>query len=145
MAREDFAFLHTLRVRWAEVDMQGIVFNGHYLTYFDVAFTEYWRNAGLPNIFAQANEGREMFARKATIEYHSPARYDDVLDIGVRCASIGRSSLRFVVEIYRGEDYLVSGELFYVYADTTVRKGVPVPDTWRETIMQFEKLEPVTS
>lgn len=125
--------------------MQGIVFNGHYLTYFDVAFTEYWRATGLPNIFAQAGEGRELFARKATIEYHSPARYDDVVDIGVRCASIGRSSVRFVLEIYRGDDYLISGELFYVYADTALRKGVPVPDAWRKTMTRFEKLEPATS
>jgi len=60
MAREDFAFFHTLRVRWSEVDMQSIVFNGHYLNYFDVAFTEYWRHTGLPNVLQQAREGREM-------------------------------------------------------------------------------------
>ena len=48
MSRSDFSFFHPLRVRWAEADMQGIVFNGHYLTYFDVAFTEYFRAAGLP-------------------------------------------------------------------------------------------------
>ncbi|MEN3294872.1 MAG: acyl-CoA thioester hydrolase [Burkholderiales bacterium] len=145
MARQDFAYFHTLRVRWAEVDMQGIVFNGHYLTYFDVAFTEYWRTAGLPNIFLQTEEGREMFARKATIEYHSPAHFDDLVDVGVRCASLGRSSVRFVLEIYRGEEYLISGELLYVYADTTVRKGVPLPEEWRTTMIQFEKTPPVTS
>jgi acyl-CoA thioester hydrolase len=145
MAREDFAFFHTLRVRWAEVDMQGIVFNGHYLTYFDVAFTEYWRATGLPNIFAQAGEGREMFARKATIEYHSPAHYDDLVDIGVRCAAIGRSSVRFAVEIYRGDAYLISGELLYVYADTVERKGVPVPDDWRAIMTRFEKIPPAVS
>jgi len=83
MARADFAFFHPLRVRWAEVDMQAIVFNGHYLTYFDVAFTEYWRATGLPGVMQQAEDGQEMFARKATIEYHAPARFDDVLDIGV--------------------------------------------------------------
>jgi acyl-CoA thioester hydrolase len=145
MARQDFAYFHTLRVRWAEVDMQGIVFNGHYLTYFDVAFTEYWRTVGLPNIFLQAEEGREMFARKATIEYHGPAHFDDLVDIGVRCASLGRSSLRFVLEIYRGEDYLISGELLYVYADTAVRKGVPLPEEWRTAMIQFEKTPPVTT
>lgn len=142
MAREDFSFFHTLRVRWAEADMQGIVFNGHYLTYFDVAFTEYWRATGLPGVMQQASEGREMFARKATVEYHAPARFDDVLDIGVRCAAFGRSSVRFVLEIFLGEQHLISGELVYVYADTSARKGVPFPDDWRETIACFEKLAP---
>jgi acyl-CoA thioester hydrolase len=142
MAREQFAFFHTLRVRWAEVDMQGIVFNGHYLTYFDVAFTEYWRATGLPNVMEQAEAGKEMFARKATIEYQAPARFDDVLDIGVRCAGFGRTSMRFVVEIHRGTEHLISGELVYVYADTSARKGVPVPDDWRSTITKLEKCAP---
>lgn len=139
MARNDFTFFHPLRVRWAEVDMQGIVFNGHYLTYFDVAFTEYWRATGLPNVLAQAQAGQEMFARKATVEYQGPARFDDVLDIGVRCAGFGRSSMRFLLEIYHNENHLISGELVYVYADTAARKGIPVPEEWRATIAQFEK------
>src|ERR1700737_696592 len=103
MAREDFAFSHSLRTRRSEVDMQGVVFNAHYLTYFDVAFTEYWRATGLPNALEQAEAGCEMFARKATVEYHGSARLDDILDIGVRCAGFGRSSVRFVLEIYRAE------------------------------------------
>lgn len=143
MARADFAFFHPLRVRWAEVDMQAIVFNGHYLTYFDVAFTEYWRATGLPGVMQQAAEGQEMFARKATVEYHAPARFDDMLDIGVRCAALGRSSMRYVLEIYRGEEFLISGELVYVYADTTLRKGVPLPDAWRVRLAELERLAPV--
>jgi len=143
MAREDFAFAHALRVRWAEVDMQGIVFNGHYLTYFDVAFTEYWRATGLPDVLQQAKDGRELFARKATIEYQGSARFDDVLDIGVRCAGFGRSSIRFLLEIYLGDAHLISGELIYVYADTAARKGIALPDDWRTTISRIEKLPPL--
>ncbi|MGV3653008.1 MAG: acyl-CoA thioesterase [Noviherbaspirillum sp.] len=142
MLRDDFAFFHTLRVRWAEADMQGVVFNGHYLTYFDVGFTEYWRATGLPGAPQQAGEGQEMFARKATIEYHSPAHFDDVLDIGVRCAAFGRSSMRFTIGIFRGDEHLVAGELVYVYADTRLRKGVPVPEAWRAAIAAMEKLAP---
>jgi acyl-CoA thioester hydrolase len=142
MARQDFAFFHSLRVRWAEVDMQGIVFNGHYLTYFDVAFTEYWRATGLPGVIQQAQAGQEMFARKSSVDYLAPARFDDILDIGVRCAALGRSSMRYIVEIYRGEEHLISGELLYVYADTAIRKGVPVPEDWRRVITRFEKTSP---
>jgi acyl-CoA thioester hydrolase len=142
MARNEFSFFHTLRVRWAEVDMQAIVFNGHYLTYFDVAFTEYWRATGLPDVLQQAAAGQEMFARKATIEYHAPARFDDLLDIGVRCAALGRSSMRYLLEIYRGDELLISGELVYVYADTAVRKGVAVPEDWRARLRAIETLAP---
>ena len=145
MSREDFTFFHPLRVRWSEVDMQAIVFNGHYLNYFDVAFTEYWRNTGLPNVLQQANDGREMFTRKATVEYIAPARFDDDLEIGVRCAGFGRSSVRFVLEIFLRDQHLISGELVYVYADTEIRKAVPIPDGWRATITSIEKLPPSLS
>lgn len=48
MQRSDFRFFHRLRVRWAEVDMQKIVFNAHYLMYFDTAIADYWRALALP-------------------------------------------------------------------------------------------------
>ncbi len=142
MARSDFAFFHSLRVRWAEVDIQAIVFNGHYLTYFDVAFTEYWRAAELPNALVQAKDGKELFARKASIEYMAPARFDDVLELGVRCVKLGNSSMQFAIEIYLGDQHLVTGELFYVYADTSIRKGVAIPAAWREIIKRIEKIKP---
>jgi acyl-CoA thioester hydrolase len=143
MARQEFSFFHTLRVRWSEVDLQAIVFNGHYLNYFDVAFTEYWRETGLPDVIAQSEAGLEIFARKASVEYHAPARFDDVLDIGVRCADIGRSLMRFVLEIYRGEDQMVSGEMTYVYADSRVRKSEAVPEKWRDRLHAIEKRCPI--
>ncbi len=145
MAKQDFSFFHTLRVRWSEVDMQAIVFNGHYLNYFDVAFTEYWRETGLPDVLAQSEAGLELFARKAGIEYHAPARFDDVLDIGVRCSALGRSSMRLVLEIFKGDELLVSGEMMYVHADSRARKSVPVPEDWRDTLVRFEKSLPVSA
>ncbi len=143
MARQDFSFFYSLRVRWSEVDMQAIVFNGHYLNYFDVAFTEYWRETGLPDVIAQAEAGLELFARKASIEYHAPARFDDLLDIGVRCADLGRSSMRFVLEIYKADELLISGEMLYVHADSRIRKSEPVPQAWRDVLLRFETALPV--
>ncbi len=139
MSKQDFSFFHPLRVRWSEIDMQAIVFNGHYLNYFDVAFTEYWRATNLPDVIAQAQAGLEMFARKATIEYHAPARFDELLEIGVRCAEIGRTSMRFALEIYRGDALLITGEMLYVYADSRARRSEPVPSEWRDRLMAFEK------
>lgn len=146
MSRSDFRFFHRLRVRWAEVDLQKVVFNGNYLTYFDVGFTEYWREvamaAGLPGPLAQQAEGFELFARKTTIEYHDSARFDDWLDVGVRCTRLGRSSLTMGLEIFRDEAHLISGELVYVYVETAAAKSRPIPDRWRTVIREFERLAP---
>ncbi len=143
MAIGDFSFFHTLRVRWAEADMQGVVFNGHYLTYFDVGFTEYWRASGLEGPLDQAAAGKELFARKSSIEYLAPARFDDMLDIYVRCARLGNSSMGMLIEIHRqapgAAQHLISGELVYVYADTAARRAARLPDSWRATLARFEK------
>ena len=132
--RNAFRFFHTLRVRWAEVDRQDIVFNGHYLTYFDVAITEYWRAIGVPYPAITDRWGSDLFVVKASVEYHAPAHYDDVLDIGVRVARIGTSSMTFVVGIFCGDLHLVGGEVIYVNADPESRKPLRVPDTLRELI-----------
>lgn len=142
MAREQFGFLHPLRVRWAEVDRQGIVFNGHYLTYFDVAITEYWRAIGYPYPDAFLDNGCDTFVKKATLEYHAPAGFDDLLDIGVRVARIGRSSMRFLLEIHRRDDLLIDGEIVYVLADPASRKSTRVPDFLREAIRAREVIAP---
>ena len=142
MARPDYRLFHTLRVRWSEVDRQGIVFNGHYLTYFDIGVTEYWRAVGYPYPDGLAERGTDLFVVKATVEYHASAVYDDVIDICIRCARIGRSSMQFLPEIYRGEELLVSGELVYVNADPSTKKSSPVPDFLREAIGRFEAVPP---
>ncbi len=138
MTRRDFRFVHTLRVRWAEVDKQDIVFNGHYLTYFDVAITEYWRCIGVPYPGVTERWGTDLFVVKAGIEYHGPAHYDDILDIGVRVARIGNSSMHFVLGIFRGGQHLIGGELIYVNAVPTTRKASPVPSELRELIDAYE-------
>lgn len=139
--KSDFAFFYPHRVRWVECDPQWVVFNGHYLTFFDVAITEYARAVGLPGVVSQQQAGQQFFARKATIEYHLPAQYDDELDIGVRVATMGHSSVRFVLEIYRGETLITSGELVYVYVDTAAGSSLQLPESQRQAVRDFERLE----
>jgi acyl-CoA thioester hydrolase len=142
VARSDFRFHHRLRVRWAEVDRQGIVFNGHYLTYFDVGVTEYYRAIGHPYPGDLVAAGTDLFAKKAQVEYHASAGYDDLLDVCVRVARLGNSSFQFALEIYRGEELLISGSLVYVNADPASRRSTALPDFLRQAILRFEKVEP---
>ena len=142
MAAGEFTFSHSLRVRWAEVDRQGIVFNGHYLMYFDVAITEYWRALGYPYPDGLLQHGTDLYVKKASIEYHASAQYDDVLNVMVRVARIGRSSLQFLIEIHRGAEHLISGEVLYVNADPTTRKSQSVPEFLRQAIGNLERVAP---
>ena len=136
--RSEFRFFDRLRVRWAEVDAQKIVFNGHYLTYFDTAVGGYWRAMALPYVATMEYLGGDLFVRKNSVEYLSSARYDDVLDVGVRCARIGNSSLVLHAAVLRGDELLVSGELVYVFADPEAQTSKPVPQELREALQDFE-------
>ncbi len=142
MPKQDFAFFHSLRVRWAEVDRQDIVFNGHYLTYFDLAMTEYLRAMGFPYPAGLLDAGSDLFVVKATLEYKASARYDEEIDIYCRVARIGRSSMQFLFEIHRGDDLLVTGENVYVNADPKTKQSAPVPEVLRDAIKRFEKIDP---
>ena len=134
----DFRLWHRLRVRWAEVDMQKIVFNGHYLMYFDNAMGDYWRALALPYEAAMQHLGGDMFVKKATVEYFGSASYDDLLNVGLRCRRIGNSSITMEGVIYRGDTLLITCELVYVYADPASQKPKPVPPTLRSIFDAFE-------
>jgi YbgC/YbaW family acyl-CoA thioester hydrolase len=143
MNRSDYRFLDRLRVRWAEIDAQKIVFNGHYLMYVDTAVAGYWRALSMP--YAQTMEALQgdMYVRKASLEYLASARYDDVLDVGVKCSRVGTSSMVFSAAVFRQNELLVSGELIYVFADPHAQTSKPVPQSLRDVFDAFESGKPM--
>lgn len=142
-SRQDYRFFHRLRVRWVEVDMQKIVFNGHYLMYFDTAIADYWRALGLPYEAAMHLLQGDLYVKKAGVEFHASARYDDVLDVALKCARIGTSSIQFTGDIFRGDERLITSELLYVFADPTTQKSKPVPAVLRDMFTDFEAGQPM--
>ena len=138
MQRTDFRFVDRLRVRWAEIDAQQIVFNAHYLMYFDTAIAGYWRALAMLYTQTLADLGGDLFVRKATLDYHAPARYDDLLDIGLRCARVGNSSILFSGAAFRQNQLLVSCELVYVFADPQAQTSKPVPEPLRAVLQGYE-------
>ena len=138
LSRSHFRHLERLRVRWAEVDMQQIVFNGHYLMYFDTAVAGYWRALALPYQATMQALGGDLYVRKATLDYEGSARYDELLEIGIRCARIGNSSMLLQAAVFRGERRLVHGDLVYVFADPANQTAQPVPQALREAFTAFE-------
>jgi YbgC/YbaW family acyl-CoA thioester hydrolase len=143
MNRGEFRYFDRLRVRWAEVDMQKIVFNGHYLMYFDTAVAGYWRAMAMPYHETMTYLEGDLYVRKATLEYLGSARYDDQLEVGIRCGRIGNSSIVFGAAVMRGETLLVSGELVYVFANPATQTSLPVPAQLRTLLLDFEAGKPM--
>jgi acyl-CoA thioester hydrolase len=134
-----------LRVRWAEVDRQGVVFNAHYLLYADVGATEYWRAVGLRYPADFESLGSDLYVRTATVDYRAAALYDDELDVCGRITRIGGTSLQFSVGIFRHDETeapLVAVDLVYVYVDAATRTPRRVDDVLRARIRAFEIVAP---
>ena len=140
----DFRFFHRLRVRWAEVDMQHIVFNAHYLMYFDTAVADYWRELALPYYPSMHRLGGDLYVVKSSLTYKGSARYDEALEVGLRCTRVGNSSMVLTGGIFRDRQLLVAGELIYVFADPTTQTAKPMPEVLKSIFLGHDRGESMT-
>ena len=146
MSKAEFKFKTSFRVRWMEGDAQGIVFNGAYLGYLEMAQAEYFRNLGVA-VYHLPRTGYFDFAVvKTTLEFKAPARIDDMLDAFVRVSHIGNTSLLLHLELYPkdGDRLLTSVEAVYVGYDAATETTRRVPDALRELIGHYEETGEVT-
>jgi acyl-CoA thioester hydrolase len=129
----------TARVGFSDTDAQGIVYYGRYLPYFDRARVEYHRQLGVLGMDVGA-EGEEFVMRACSIEYFAPAVFDDLIDVHVRLARIGRTSVTYELAAYRNKDavLMVTASQTLVLVDLEARKAVPIPDSYKEIIQAFE-------
>jgi acyl-CoA thioester hydrolase len=119
------SFVHELRVRYGECDPQGIVFNANYLLYFDVAFTEYWRDR-IGAWDDMAEFGVDAVVAEANVRFRAPARFDDVLALAVTTEELGTTSMTTRVDVQRDGELLVEMRLRHVFVDR---------ETWSKTAM----------
>lgn len=146
MARDEFRFVHTLRVRYDEIDGQQIVYNARYLAYVDIAQVEYFRTGiGLHLYDLADTDTFDVATVRAELDYLQPFTLDDLVDIGIRCIEIGTTSLRFAYEMWKqGEDAArFRCTAVYVNFDPVQRVKRPVPHIVRDAIARFEGWERV--
>jgi acyl-CoA thioester hydrolase len=124
----DFRF--GLRVRYAEVDFQGIVYFAHYATYFDVAIHEFFRSLPYDYTAIRSTTGTDFNIVRCVVEYRRPLRFDEVFEVEVKLGRIGRTSLTFTPAIWvAGEaEPRATGEVVWVHADQTSMRAAPVPE-----------------
>lgn len=135
MTRPGFSFFHQLRVRYAEIDGQKVVFNSRYLEYADVALSEYWRWLAL----AELPEWRSMefHVARASVEYKAPLRYDDLFDAWARTERIGTSSVTSRIELVHAETGALHTviDLVHVNVDLDAGRSAPIPPAVRDRML----------
>lgn len=134
MARAPFS--HRLRVRYAECDQQGVVFNAHYFAYFDVAMTEFWRTAVGP-WDEMVRSGSDMVVAEAKARFFAPARFDDEIDLEVSVTRLGSTAMTLRTEVLREGELLVEGDMRYVCVDVAAKEKKPIPDEVRRGLEPY--------
>ena len=129
-------FSHRLRVRYCECDPQGVVFNGNYFTYFDVAMTEFHRQV-IGEYADLVNAGLEMVVAEASARYLAPAHFDEELDIELAPGRLGTSSLTIQLVVKQAETVIAEGELRYVFVKGKTRKKHAVPAEVRAALEPY--------
>ena len=138
--RPPFSYSAYTRVGFSETDAQGVVYYGRYMPYFDLARTEYHRHLDLGGIRAGVGD---FAMRASTVEYHAPARFDDLLEVFVRVERIGSTSVTYDHAAYKltdgaDDELMVTAKQTLVWLDLERRRPLPVPDLFRQRILEFE-------
>lgn len=129
-------FVHRLRVRYSECDAQSAVFNANYLTYFDIAMTELWREVvgGYEQMTAT---GVDMVVAEATIRYLAPARFDDELEIRAEVLRLGTTGITTRLTVERAGERLTEGTLRHVFIAAASGRKAPIPDAVRRGLAAY--------
>ena len=128
-----------LRVRYGECDPQGVVFNAHFLAYFDIAITELFR-AALGGYQAIVDRGVDFVVAEAGLRYRQPAHFDEELRLEVAVTRLGRTSITTSYRVRRDAALLVEGTLRHVLVELKGRKPgakTAIPDWMREELAPY--------
>jgi len=129
--------VHSLRVRYAECDPQGVVFNSRYLEYFDVALTELWREALGNYDGVMADLGVDLVVAEARIRYRSSLRFDDVFEMRVAITRLGTTATTIAIDIDRDGELIAEGEMRHVFVTRGTTEKTEIPPSIRESLEPF--------
>lgn len=122
---------HKLRVRYVECDVQGVVFNSHYLAYFDTSITELWR-AGIGGYQVMLDRGLDIVVAEARLRFVGSARFDQELTLEIGVTKLGTTSIASEHRISYQDRTLVEGTLVHVVVDRATLAKTPIPDWLRD-------------
>jgi acyl-CoA thioester hydrolase len=134
-----FHFSHGHRVRYDEVDAQGIVGSSSWLEILQLGRSEYLRYIGLM-LEGGARSPVQAVVRRAAVEHLAPARFDDPLAIRVRTSYLGQSSakLEYVVDNLETGLRPLIAETLIVCVEMPGLRSLPWPDVWRQRVRELE-------
>jgi acyl-CoA thioester hydrolase len=124
-------FVHRLRVRYAECDAQGVVFNAHYLAYVDDAITAMWREA-FGSYQVMLDRGVDIVVAEAHLRFLGAARFDQELQIEAAVTHMGTTSIRMLNRFLHDDELLLTAALRHVFVQVGTASKTSIPEWVRE-------------
>ncbi len=136
MSRAAFGHLHRVATRWADNDVYGHVNNVEYFAWFDTAINAYLIGAGGLDIHAG---DAIALCVESHCAFRTPVAFPEAVEVGLRVARLGRTSVRYELAIFRAEadEPAAEGWFVHVFVDREDRRPVPIPDGPRSALARL--------
>lgn len=128
---------HRLRVRYSDCDPQGVVFNANYLTYFDIAITELWREAVGPYEETTRDRQIDLVVAEATVRCNAPVGFDEEVELVAALSHLGTTSMITKIAIETEAGLAAEGELRHVFVQRGSARKAPIPADIRAALTPF--------
>jgi acyl-CoA thioester hydrolase len=134
----DFHFYHLIEVRYGDLDPQGHVNNAKFLTYMEQARVFYFKQLKLWEGGSFQNFG--IILADVQISFTKAIQFGDPIRVGVCISQIGNKSMtsEYQIEDARDSSLFATGSSVLVAYDYRNKRSVPIPEAWRNLILQFE-------
>jgi acyl-CoA thioester hydrolase len=128
--RADYRWFNTITTRWMDNDVFQHVNNVNYFSYFDTAVTYYEMSEKVVGLL---DGPVHCVVAEVACRYHTSLAFPDRVNVGIRVASIGRSSVRYEIGIFRNDEDVAAAEGYFVhvFVERGVQKPVPIPEDAR--------------
>jgi len=135
---DGYPFTHQVRVRFAETDAQGIAHHASFVVWLEVARVAYLA-AFAGGYRAIRERGIEALTTGVHLEYERAAVFDDVLDIGVRCADLRGARFRFDYQVDRDGVRVAHGWTAHATVDAATRRPTRAPEWFVADVLRAER------
>ena len=136
VTKSDFRVFWETRIRYYELDPQGIMHNANYLAFYDQAVVEYFRDLDYDYEKEIEETNKDFHTVQAIVQYNKPLYFDDEIEIGLKIKDVGNTSMTWIMAMFiKGTGELASAsEIVHVYTDMKTSKPTTITDDLKKKL-----------
>ena len=136
VTKSDFTVFWETRIRYYELDPQGIMHNANYLAFYDQAVVEYFRDLDYDYEKEIKETNKDFHTVQVVVQYNKPLYFDDEIEIGLKIKDVGNTSMTWIMAMFiKGTGELASAsEIVHVYTDMKTSKPTTITDDLKKKL-----------